>query len=189
MSVEKSHQHQKNFIPSLSGLLILALVSSGCQMIPRGATTVQAFDVKKYVGTWYEIARIDSIFEKDLNNVTARYTLLKNGEVEVLNRGYNTKKLKWQASKGKARFRGSKNVGELEVSFFGPFFSGYNILALQGDQSNYEYALVAGKDTDYLWILSRTKSIPQEIKEKFLERAKEVGYNVHRLNWIEHTNP
>lgn len=155
----------------------------GCQSIPPGVEPVQPFDADKYLGKWYEIARFDFRFEKDLNNTTATYTKRDDGKIGVLNRGYNYVKKEWKEAKGKARFREDKNVAALEVSFFGPFYAGYNVIALEGD---YEYALIAGSSLDYLWMLSRTKTIPAEIKSQFLDKAKAAGYDTSRLIWVEH---
>ncbi len=84
---------------------------------------------------------------------------------------------------GKAKFRGDKNVAALKVSFFGPFYSGYNVLAIDEE---YQYALVAGKNLDYLWILSRTPSLPEVIKDRYLQLAKDIGYNTSDLLWVDH---
>lgn len=164
----------------------LIFLTVGCQSIPEGATAVSPFNAEKYLGKWYEIARIDFKFEKNLNNTTAEYSKMDNGLIKVLNQGYNYKKNNWQKAEGKARFRGAENIAELEVSFFGPFYTGYNIIGIEGDYSDCKYALVAGQNTDFLWILSREKTIPNDIKEKFLTIAKGVGYDTSRLIWVEH---
>lgn len=156
-----------------------------CQTIPKKATAVSPFNAEKYLGRWYEIARFDFFFEKNLNNTTATYSFNDDGTIKVINRGYNTVKNKWSQAIGKAKFVKDKQTAMLKVSFFGPFYSGYNVIALESD---YKYALVAGKNTDYLWILSREKSIPNEIKEKYLKIAAEVGYDTSKLLWIEHNN-
>lgn len=161
---------------------IVAIFSS-CASIPKNAKPVQNFDVNKYLGSWYEIARFDFRFEKDLDNVMAQYSLNKKGNVNVVNSGYNFKKEKWVSAEGVAKFRGDKNSAALKVSFFGPFYSGYNVIALDED---YKYALVAGKDLKYLWILSREKSIPEDIKAEYLKIAQEVGYDTSELIWVEH---
>lgn len=159
------------------------LVSCNTSMIPEKAKPVANFDVNRYLGTWYEIARFDFYFEKDLDNTTAQYSLGNDGNVIVLNRGFNVKKLKWEQAEGIAKFRGDKNVGALKVSFFGPFYSGYNVIALDDD---YKYALIAGRNLDYLWILSREKTIPESIKQQYLDQAKEIGYEVSRFIWVKH---
>ena len=160
----------------------LALLNS-CASIPRNAKAVENFNVNKYLGTWYEIARFDFRFEKDLDNVSAQYSLNEDGNVIVLNSGYNYKKTEWKKADGLAKFRGNKDVAELKVSFFGPFYAGYNVVALD---ENYQHALIAGKNLDYLWILSRTKSIPEEIKSNYLRIAEDIGYDTSKLIWVKH---
>ncbi len=143
---------------------------------------VDNFEVEKYIGKWHEIARFDSRFEKDLNQTTAEYSFGENGKIIVVNKGYNFKKNKWESVQGKAKFAQSKNLGDLKVSFFGPFYAPYKILQLD---TNYQYALVtSGKD--YLWILSREKSIPDSIKNQYLNHAKSLGYPIQNLIWVEH---
>ena len=161
------------------GILLL----NSCASIPKNAKPVENFDVNRYLGAWYEIARFDFRFEKDLNNTSAQYKLDKKGNVMVLNSGYNFVKKKWSKADGLAKFRGDKNVAALKVSFFGPFYSGYNVVALD---ENYQYALIAGKNLDYLWILSRTKTIPEDIKAKYLKIAEEIGYDTSKLIWVKH---
>ena len=168
---------------SLSIIGIAILLSSCGASIPENASPVQNFDINKYLGSWYEIARFDFRFEKDMDNVMAQYSLNKKNNVAVLNSGYNYKKEEWVSAEGVAKFRGNKNIAALKVSFFGPFYSGYNVIALDDD---YKYALVAGKSLDYLWILSREKSIPEDIKTKYLRIAQEIGYDTSKLIWVEH---
>lgn len=144
---------------------------------------VKNFRLDRYLGKWYEIARIDFKFEKNLNNTTAEYSLNEDGSVKVLNKGYNFEKESWQESEGKAKFHGDSNIGRLKVSFFGPFYSDYNVIAVE---ENYKYALVVGKNRDYLWILSREKEIPKAIKNKFLIQAIEIGYDIDDLVWVDH---
>lgn len=164
-------------------IAILGLTITACQSIPKAATPYHPFELEKYMGKWYEIARFDFKFEENLNNTTATYSIKENGDVKVINRGYNYVEKEWEEAVGTAKFRDSSNVAALKVSFFGPFYSGYNVVALEGD---YQYALIAGKDTDYLWILSRTTSLPDSVKTKFLEVATDIGYDTSRLIWVEH---
>lgn len=161
----------------------LVLFFNSCAFIPKNAKVVENFNVDRYLGTWYEIARFDFRFEKDLDNVSAHYSLNNEGNVIVLNSGYNYEKGVWKKADGIAKFRGNKNIAALKVSFFGPFYAGYNVVALD---ENYQYALIAGKDLDYLWILSRTKMIPEEVKSNFLRIAEEIGYNTTKLIWVKH---
>lgn len=165
------------------GVVCVLLSLSSCNSIPEKATPVADFDINKYMGVWYEIARIDFKHERNLNNVSAQYTLNDKGNVDVVNSGYNYRRQKWEKAEAIAKFRGEKNVGALKVSFFGPFYSGYNVLAVDDD---YNYALVAGKNLDYLWILSRTQEIPLDIKSKYLEMASQIGYDTSRLTWVKH---
>lgn len=170
------------FIGAIVSLGVLALLSS-CASIPKNASPVQSFNINKYLGDWYEIARFDFRFEKDLDNVMAQYSLNDKMNVNVINSGYNFKKEKWVSAEGIAKFRGDKNTAALKVSFFGPFYSGYNVIALD---NNYKYALVAGKDLSYLWVLSREKSIPENIKSAYLKTAKDIGYDTSKLIWVKH---
>ncbi len=167
---------------SVIGIAGMYLLSS-CQSIPKGATAVRPFEKERYLGKWFEIARIDFRFEKNLNNTTAEYTLNENGTIKVVNRGYNYVKSEWQTAEAKAKFRGDDSVAALKVSFFGPFYSGYNVIAID---EQYRYALVAGKNLDYLWILARDKSIPEEVKTSYLKIANDIGYDTGRLIWVEH---
>lgn len=169
-------------LTSLLLILISMVALFSCATIPKGAVAVKPFDKEKYLGKWYEIARLDFKFERGLNNTTAEYSLNKNGTIRVKNRGYNIKKEKWKQSIGKAKFVGEENVAMLKVSFFGPFYAGYNVIAIDPD---YKYALVAGKNLKYLWILSRATTIPAEIKNKYLEIAKGIGYDTSKLLWVE----
>jgi len=154
-----------------------------CATIPNGAVAVKPFDKERYLGKWYEIARIDFKFEKDLNNTTAIYSLNDNGTIRVDNQGYNVKKEEWNQAIGKAKFVGEENIAMLKVSFFGPFYSGYNVIAIDDE---YRYALIAGKNLKYLWILSRETNIPEEIKDKYLKLAEKIGYNTTDLLWVKH---
>ena len=158
------------------------LLLSSCKSIPKGAIAVKPFNTNKYLGKWFEIARFDFSFERNLKNTTAEYSLNDNGSLKVVNRGYNYKKKKPVEAIGKAKFVGAHNEAKLKVSFFGPFYAGYNVIAI--DQ-NYQYALVAGKDLNYLWILSREKSIPDNIKKEYLQKASEIGFNISNLIWVE----
>lgn len=164
----------------LAALVVLNL--SSCKTIPQKAAAVKPFSLAKYLGKWYEIARLDFRFEKNLNNVTATYSLKEDGNIRVDNKGYDYVKDKWKQSIGKAKFVDQRDEAKLKVSFFGPFYAGYNVIAI--DEA-YKYALVAGKDLSYLWILSREKTIPQHIKNDYLAIAKEIGYNTENLVWVK----
>lgn len=150
--------------------------------IPEGATAVENFILEKYFGRWYEIARLDYYWEcENLSNVFAEYAANEDGTVHVKNTGYNEDKEKWQVYEGKAKYRGDNTVAAFDVSFFGPIWAGYNVISID---ENYEFALVFGRNTDYIWFLSRTTSMPVHIQEKYLGIAKKIGYDVDKLNWV-----
>lgn len=161
----------------------LLLISSSLTFKESDIAAVKPFDANKYLGKWFEIARLDYSWEKNLDNVTATYSLREDGMIKVDNKGYNTKKEKWEESVGKAKPNGDPKEGRLKVSFFGPFYSEYNVVAVD---DNYQYALVAGENTKYLWILSRQKTIPDSIKETYLKKAQSLGYNTDKLIWVNH---
>ena len=163
-------------------LIAVALMFTGCSSVTDVVEPVANFDLEKYLGSWYEIARIDFRFEKNMDQTTATYSMNSDGTVRVINRGYDYVKNEWKESIGKARFRGDDTRGALEVSFFGPFYAEYNILALDEE---YKYALVGGRTYDNLWILSREKTIPENIRQDYLEIAKDIGYDINRLVWVE----
>jgi len=180
----KSNIMKNRYItPALIGVGIAFLLYSCGSTIPEKATAVNNFEKARYLGKWYEIARLDFKYEKGLNNVTAEYSLNDNGTIKVDNKGYNVKKDKWEQSIGKAKFVKKDDVGMLKVSFFGPFYSGYNVIAVDKD---YKYALIAGESLKYLWILSRETTIPESIKSDYLQKAKSIGYNTSDLVWVKH---
>lgn len=150
--------------------------------IPKGAEAVRNFNVSKYLGQWYEIARFDYRFEKHLKNVTATYSKNGDGTIRVQNRGFHIKENKWKESIGTADFIDRKDEARIKVSFFKPMWSSYNVI----DLVDYKYALVAGNSTDYLWILSREKTIPDYVKDRFLAKAESLNFKTENLIWVEH---
>lgn len=165
----------------LTLLLIVTGMNTDGKPSDNGIQAVRSFDVNRYLGKWYEIARFDFRFERNLDHTTATYSLNENGTIRVLNEGYNYVTKKQKQAIGKAKFAGDKTVAALKVSFFGPFYAAYNVIALD---SEYKYALVVGKDLNYMWILSRYKTIPEDIKQNFLQIAREVGFRVDQLIWV-----
>ncbi len=161
---------------------LLVVAFPGCVSIPDGAEPVKNFDTRKYLGKWYEIARLDHRFERNLKNVSATYSLNPDNSIRVENRGFDPGKNTWKSVVGKAKPVGDQKEGRLKVSFFGPFYSGYNIVALD---PGYRYALVAGNNLNYLWILSRSTTIPARIKTAYLQKANELGYDTRKLIWVE----
>lgn len=152
--------------------------------IPQGATAVEDFKLEAYYGKWFEIARINYYWEdENLSNAFAEYSPNEDGTVKVINTGFNEKKEKWSHVEGKAKYRGDNTLAAFDVSFFGPIWAGYNVVAID---ENYQNALVFGRNFDYIWLLSREKQMPEIIKEKYLEIARTVGYDVSKLFWVEH---
>ncbi|MDO1476771.1 MULTISPECIES: lipocalin family protein [Comamonas] len=139
---------------------------------------VSHFDINRYLGTWYELARIDHHFEKNLIQVAARYQLNADGSISVLNRGFDARKQEWREAEGKAQFLGPSNVAALKVSFFGPFYGGYNVVSLDDE---YQTSLVIGGSLDYFWLLSRQKSIPEEQLHLLLLKAQSLGVDLSRV--------
>ena len=149
---------------------------------PPGVTVVKPFEAQRYLGTWYEIARLDHRFERGLQRVTATYSMMDDGGIQVINKGYNPDRGMWQQVIGQAYFTGESNRAALKVSFFGPFYGGYNVIALDKE---YRHALVCGPDRDYLWILARTPTISAEMKQQMLDVATRQGFDVTKLIWVE----
>ena len=173
-----------NARPVLAALL---LALAGCTSPPKGVTPVTGFDLDRYLGRWYEIARLDHPFERGLEQVTATYTRRDDGGVKVLNRGYDPAAGSWREAEGRAYFVGEPSVGHLKVSFFGPFYGGYVVVAL--DQEEYGYALVSGPDRSYLWILARAPELEPETRDRLVAEARRLGYPVDELIWVRHTDP
>lgn len=174
---------QKIAIPVSLGIIGFLLFNSCSVGIPKGATAVKNFNSEKYLGKWYEIARFDYKFEKNLDQVTANYSLNPDGSIKVQNRGYDYVKKEWKESVGEARFVNDKSEARLKVSFFKPIWAGYNVIDIDDD---YQNALVVGNSTKYIWILSRNKEIPNSIRERFLTKAQKLGYNTGDLIWVKH---
>jgi apolipoprotein D and lipocalin family protein len=163
---------------------IASLVLSGCMGMPQNVVAVKDFELDSYLGEWFEIARLDHSFERGLDHVTANYSLRDDGGVTVTNRGYSIEKKAWKEAEGKAYFVNGQDDGFFKVSFFGPFYSSYVIFEL--DKDNYQYAFVSGYNTSYLWLLSRTPTVDEDIKAKFITRAKEAGFDTDKLIFVEH---
>lgn len=158
------------------------VVSCSTPTPPQGVTVVNNFDAKRYLGTWYEIARFDHRFERGLEKVTATYSPRDDGGLNVINKGWNPDRAMWQKSEGKAYFTGDPSRAALKVSFFGPFYGGYNVIAIDRE---YRHALVCGPDRDYLWILSRTPTLSDEMKQQMLAVATREGFDISKLIWVK----
>lgn len=158
--------------------LVSVALLTGCTGIPEGTQPVTGFELDRYLGQWYEIARLDHSFERGLDCVTADYSLRDDDGVRVINRGYNLEDQEWDEAEGRAYFIDDENVGRLKVSFFGPFYGGYNVLELDDD---YQWALVAGPNRDYLWILSRSPEMDSATESRLRQRAAELDFPVDEL--------
>jgi len=166
---------------SIAALCILSACSS--TGTPKGITPTTGFELERYLGTWYEIARLDHKFERGLEGITANYALNKDGTVKVTNSGVSVKTGKRKDAVGKAKFVGSNDTAHLKVSFFGPFYGSYVVYELDEE---YQYALVAGPDRSYMWILSRSPQMDAEQYEGLLKIAKDNGFDTDALIRVKH---
>lgn len=162
---------------------ILTGVLAGCTGVPKGLNPVADFNLNRYSGPWYEIARLDHSFERGLTRVSAQYSLSQNGEIFVVNRGFDHQKNEWKVIEGRAVFTGGENVGSLKVSFFGPFYGGYHIIDL--DQQAYRYAMVAGATRSYLWILARSPRLEPAILQRLIAKAQHLGFETEKLIMVD----
>jgi apolipoprotein D and lipocalin family protein len=171
---------------SLAALIVTAGLV-GCLGTPDGVTPVSDFDADRYLGRWYEIARLDHSFERGLRNVSAEYSKRDDGAIRVINRGYDVEEGRFDDIEGVARFVGAEDEGYLKVSFFGPFYGSYVVFDL--DRENYRYAFVAGFNRDYLWLLAREPEVSPELRERFVQRITDLGFDASGLIWVEHGEP
>ncbi len=161
-------------------MAVLTLSACSTPKTPDGIRPVTGFDVNRYTGHWHEVARIDHSFERGLTQASATYTRNDDDTVKVVNRGYDPVRKQWKEAEGTASFVDDPTRAALKVSFFGPFYGGYNVVALD---ENYQWAMVVGSSTDYLWILSRTSTLPADVREHLLERAQAMGIDPKRILW------
>ena len=164
-------------------LINFLLCLSACTSVPQGIEPVSDFELPRYLGTWYEIARLDHSFERGLDNVTANYSMREDGGVKVINRGFETATGKWDEAEGRAYFVQQPDIGHLKVSFFGPFFGAYVIFDLgsHSDPEHYQYSLVAGPDRSYFWILARQPELDPALLGKLLQKAEALGFDTSQL--------
>ena len=173
------HVYLKNL-----GLFICICSLVACVRVPEGIEPVSGFDLDRYLGKWYEIARLDHSFERGLDKVTAEYQLRDDGGVKVINRGFDVSGNEWKEATGKAYFTGAQDIGQLKVSFFGPFYGAYNIVAL--DKAAYQYSLVAGPNRSYLWILARTSVLAPTVVNELVQQAAALDFPTDNLIWVAH---
>jgi apolipoprotein D and lipocalin family protein len=159
--------------------MVVVWLLSACTGMPEKVQPVGGFELNRYLGHWYEIARLDHSFERGLTQVSATYSIREDGGVKVLNRGFASEKQEWKEAEGKAYFVRDSQTGYLKVSFFGPFYGSYIVMAL--DQENYQYSLVSGPDHSYLWILSRTPTLDSAVMKRLLDKAEAAGFDTGKL--------
>ena len=158
-------------------LLSACVYNAGRDSINR--STVENFDLSRFMGRWYEIARFDHSFARGMQGVTADYSLQADGSVRVVNSGMRGNKP--VEAVGRAKL--TSHPGRLRVSFFWIFYSDYNILAMG---NNGQWALVGSRSPRYLWILSRTPSMPIDELNYVINLAEQRGYNTDNLIFVEH---
>lgn len=157
---------------------------TGCSIRPPiGISAITPFDVQRYQGHWYEVARLDHVFERGMTDVSATYQPQADGSLRVINRGFDVAKGEWREAIGKALFSAAPTTGSLKVSFFGPFYGGYHVAALD---ANYRWALVVGPDRGYCWILAREKQLSAAQREAIIARANGLGIDTSALIWVTH---
>jgi apolipoprotein D and lipocalin family protein len=180
-----SASHRTGRLAALNNLaLALLLCLTGCTGLPENVMPVGNFKLEKYLGTWYEIARLDHSFERGLTRVTADYSLRDDGGVRVLNRGYSARDSTWNEAEGRAYFVNQSDQGHLKVSFFGPFYGSYVVLAL--DRDGYQYSLVSGPDKSYLWILARRPKLDKVVLDGLIAKAATAGFDTSKLIFVDH---
>ncbi|MGB2106196.1 MAG: lipocalin family protein [Porticoccaceae bacterium] len=165
-------------------LVVSCLAISSCLSVPDGIEPIQNFELDRYLGRWYEVARLDHSFERGLDAVTADYSLRDDGGIRVINSGRDITSGEMQQAEGRAYFVEKSNIGYLKVSFFGPFFGSYVIFEL--DHEGYQYAFVAGNTTDYLWLLARDPVVSEEVLRNFKDKASTFGFNTEDLIFVQH---
>lgn len=182
MRFERLHFSVKYLINLFISLVVVFLLT-GCTSIPTGVTPVRGFQLERYLGTWYEIARLDHSFERGLADVSATYQLRSDGGIDVLNKGYDPEKKDWREARGRAFFLDKPDVASLKVSFFGPFYGGYHVMALDAD---YRWAMVAGPSHNYFWILARSPNLSDDVIKNLLKTARQAGFDLDELVIVRH---
>ena len=174
------HTTQKrNKMKKLSFFVILITFLVSCNdTLTVDNTPIEKFDINRYLGKWYEIARFDHRYERGVELPRTTYTLLEDGTISVINVGIKDGKLK--EAKGIAELTDTPAL--LRVTFFRPFYDDYRILLLDKD---YEYALVGSSSDNYLWVLSRTPKISEDTKGIILKEAQRRGYDTSKLIWVK----
>ena len=167
-------------------LVAISLLLAACLGMPKTVTPVGNFDQRRYLGKWYEIARLDHSFERGLVRVTAEYAPREDGGISVTNRGYSPVDGEWKQAEGKAYAVGDPGQAYLKVSFFGPFYGSYVVFELDPD---YRYAFISGPNRSYLWLLSRTPTVDDELIDRFVDEARRRGFDTDELIFVDQSPP
>lgn len=177
---------QKNYrnLSGMIGIVLICLSQLSCTSLPDDIKPVDNFQLDRYLGSWYEVARLNHSFEKGLSHVTAEYALRDDGGVNVINKGYSADKKQWSTAEGKAYFVGDSDIAHLKVSFFGPFYGAYVIFEL--DASNYQYAFVTSYNRKFLWLLSRTPTVSDDIMQRFKVLTRQYGFDEQAIIYVNH---
>ncbi len=150
--------------------------------VPAGVHPVEPFDLRRYLGRWYEIARIDHAHEAGLSDTSADYSLRPDGRVQMLNRGFDQRRSRWREMRAVAAPVGERDIGHLQVSLVWPLRASHIVFALDDD---YQHALVCGPTREHLWLLARTPRIRAITRGALLERARAAGFDIDRLLWVD----
>lgn len=164
-------------------LLILTILLTGCVKLPETVTPVQGFELDRFLGKWYEIARLDHSFERGESQVSFVYEKRQDGGISVQHNGYLDAEDKWRKTEGKAYFVESPDIGFLKISFWGPFYGSYVVFEV--DKENYQYAFLSGPDISYVWFLSRTPTASSQMKQYFRNAVKDRGVDIEKLIFVE----
>ena len=182
-------RHKKKIAVWLGSVLLVCWLTNSCARmakgIPEGITPVSNFKKDRYLGKWYEIARLDHHFERGLSKVSAEYSVRNDGGLKVLNRGFSKEKGEWKEAEGKAYFVSDETTGHLKVSFFGPFYGSYVVFEL--DDENYGYSYITSYKKDLLWFLSRNPIVTEKQKQQFISRVVKDGFKAEDLIFVEHS--
>lgn len=168
----------------ISLIFLVMLCSLSCSQHSINKETVQILDLQRYMGKWFEIARFDHRFEHNLVGATIEYSLLPNGDIEVINSGYwGSFSGSFKSARGIAKIIDPSKPGKLKISFFLRFYAEYNIMEI--DEVDYKYALIGSETSDYLWLISRTPKLSQDTIHDLLTKAKQRGYDTSMLKWVK----
>jgi len=165
-------------------IAFVVLCLAACTGMPPGVQPISGFQAERYLGTWYEIARLDHSFELGMSRVTAEYRKRDDGGIDVINRGWLADSKTWKEARGKAYFVDGPDKGYLKVSFFGPFYGSYVVFEL--DAKDYRYALISGPDTSYLWLLARSPTLDAATRDRLVARAAALGFDTRQLIFVDH---